>query len=165
MISYNKTRSTIDKNKLITWYLSEKIEDLLVKYLSLIRSMETFISKQIECETFDKYEKILFVNDEKVWKRNHISDIFKNQMNEWVSMSMRIQKYRQLTKLWMRIYLKQVEEREDVRDAQSEHTSHTIDMRYDISSENMNELTSDKLLRFFYVNQKWHRLLRFKVKD
>ena len=35
-------------------------------------------------------------------------------------------------------------------------------MRYEIMSEDMNELTSKKLLTFFYASQEWHRLLGFK---
>ena len=69
MIEYSKIYSITGKNKLIVRFLSEEIRDLLIKYLSLIHSMEIFILKQIENETFDNYEKILFTDEERAWDR------------------------------------------------------------------------------------------------
>src|SRR5438046_10364426 len=86
-------------------------------------------------------------------------------MNEWGPVSMGFQEYRQLANLWMRTLLKRVELEEDLRDHQSGHNSETAAMRYGITSEDMNELTPEKLLAFFYASQDWHRLLGFKSKD
>ena len=65
VIGYNKTRSMNGKNKLIARFLPEKIEDLLVKYLALMRSAEAFIVEQLECDGFENYEKMLFMDYER----------------------------------------------------------------------------------------------------
>ena len=64
MIEYNKIHSMNEKNKLITRFLSKKIENLLVKYLIFMKSIEIFIIKQIEYDDFENYEKILFIDYE-----------------------------------------------------------------------------------------------------
>ena len=53
-----------EKNKLITRFLSKKIENLLVKYLIFMKSIEIFIIKQIEYDDFENYEKMLFIDYE-----------------------------------------------------------------------------------------------------
>ena len=80
---YSKTRSMTGKDKLIARFLPEEVGDLLVKYLSLVCLMEVFISKQIESEAFDNYEKMLFIDEERAWDQRRLSDIFMSQMNEW----------------------------------------------------------------------------------
>jgi len=164
-ISYNKTRSTNGKDKVIARFLPEEVGDLLVKYLSLVRPLEAFIAEQIECEGYENYEKLLFTDYERAWDGKRLSEIFKREMNEWGPASMGFQEYRQLANLWMKTLLKGVELEEDVRDHQSGHNSETAAMRYGITSEDMNELTPEKLLAFFYASQDWHRLLGFKSKD
>lgn len=52
-----------------------------------------------------------------------------------------------------------------MRDHQSCHNSETAAARYEITSEDINEWTREKLLAFFYSSQDWHRLLGFKIKD
>ena len=64
MIEYNKIHSMNEKNKLITRFLSKKIENLLVKYLIFMKSIEIFIIKQIEYDDFENYEKMLFIDYE-----------------------------------------------------------------------------------------------------
>ena len=65
MIGYNKTRSTNGKDKLIARFLPSEVGDLLIKYLTLVRPAEAFIAKQIECDDFENYEKMLFTNYER----------------------------------------------------------------------------------------------------
>ena len=45
IIEYSKTYSITEKNKLIIRFLSKKMRDLLIKYLSLIHLMKIFILK------------------------------------------------------------------------------------------------------------------------
>src|SRR5436305_782644 len=127
-----------------------------------MRPLEGFIAEQMECERFENYEKLLFTDYERDWNEKRLSEIFKREMNEWGPMSMGFQEYRQLANLWMRRHLKRVELEEDLRDHQSGHNSETAGARYGITSEDMNELTPEKLLAFFYASQEWHRLLGFK---
>jgi len=164
-LSYNKTPSTNGKDKLVALFLPEEVGNLLVKYLSLVRPLEAFIAEQMECEGFDNYEKLLFTDYERAWDGQRLSEIFKREMNAWGPASMGVQEYRQLANLWMRTHLKRVELEEDLRDHQSGHNSETAAARYGITSEDMNELTPEKLLAFFYASQDWHRLLGFKIKD
>ncbi|TMC19467.1 MAG: hypothetical protein E6J34_15325, partial [Chloroflexi bacterium] len=161
-ISYNKTRSTNEKDKVIARFLPEEVGDLMIKYLSLVRPLKGFIAEQMECERFENYEKLLFTDYERDWNEKRLSEIFKREMNEWGPVSMGFQEYRQLANLWMRRHLKRVELEEDLRDHQSGHNSETAGARYGITSEDMNELTPEKLLAFFYASQEWHRLLGFK---
>ena len=153
-ISYNKTRSTNGKDKVIARFLPEEVGNLMIKYLSLVRPLEGFIAEQMECERFENYEKLLFTDYERDWDGKRLSEIFKREMNEWGPVSMGFQEYRQLANLWMRRHLKRMELEEDLRDHQSGHNSETTKMRYEIMSEDMNELTSKKLLTFFYMSQK-----------
>ena len=55
LISYSKTHSKTGKDKLMTRFLPKEMEDLLVKYLSLMRPMEALIAEQIESEAFAKH--------------------------------------------------------------------------------------------------------------
>src|SRR5436305_4326966 len=57
-ISYNKTRSTNEKDKVIARFLPEEVGDLMIKYLSLVRPLKGFIAEQMECERFENYEKL-----------------------------------------------------------------------------------------------------------
>lgn len=165
VIGYNKTRSTNGKDKLIGRYLPKEVGDLLVKYLTLVRPMEAFIAEQIECDGFENYEKMLFTDYGRIWDRRRLSEIFMREMNEWGPASMGFQEYRQLANLWMKKHLKEVKLEEDVRDHQSGHNSETAETRYGITSEDMDKLTPEKLLQFFYASQQWHRLLGFNIRD
>jgi len=163
VIGYNKTRSTNGKDKLIARFLPEEVGDLLVKYLTLVRPAEAFIAEQIECDGFENYEKMLFTDYERAWDGKRLSEIFMREMNEWGPASMGFQEYRQIANLWMKKHLKEIKLEEDVLDHQAGHNSETAEARYGITSEDMDKLTSDKLLAFFHASQQWHRLLGFKV--
>ena len=79
-----------------------------------------------------------------------------------------IREYRQLVKGFMRENLKHrkdVEMDDDIRDVQSGHSSRTAELRYGISTEDVDGLTSNRLLAFFRVSQEWHELLGFEVKE
>jgi len=164
VIGYNKTHSTNGKDKLIVQFLPEEVEDLLVKYLTLVRLAEAFIVKQIECDSFENYENMLFMDYERIWDGKRFSEIFIYEMNKWGPASMRFQEYRQIANLWMKKHLKQIKLDEDVLDHQSSHNSEMAEARYGIMSEHMDKLTSKKLFAFFYVSRKWHRLLGFKIR-
>jgi superfamily II DNA helicase RecQ len=165
VIGYNKTRSMNGKDKLIARFLPDEVGVLLVKYLALVRPMEAFIAEQIECDGFENYEKMLFTDYNRIWDGRRLSEIFMREMNKWGPASMGFQEYRQLANLWMKKHLKEVKLEEDVRDHQSGHNSETADTRYGITSEDMDKLTSEKLLQFFYASQQWHRLLGFNIGD
>jgi len=165
IIGYNKTRSTNGKDKLIARYLPKEVGDLLVKYLTLVRPMEAFIAEQIECDGFENYEKMLFTDYERVWDGKRLSEIFMREMNDHGPASMGFQEYRQIATLWMREHLKKLKLEADLLDEQAGHNSETAEARYAITSEDMDKLTSEKLLAFFYVSEQWHRLLGFNVKD
>ena len=69
---------------------------------------------------------------------------------------MSFREYRQLIKLFMRKKLKELnwnEDENDVRDKQASHESRTAGLRYDLTSNDMAELTLDELLAFFRVSQ------------
>src|SRR6266496_568736 len=102
VIGYNKTHSTNGKDKLIAQFLPEEIEDLLVKYLTLVRLAEAFIAEQIEYDDFENYEKMLFTEYERAWDEKRLSEIFMREMNEWGLASMGFQEYRQIANLWMK---------------------------------------------------------------
>jgi len=165
MIGYNKTRSTNGKDKLIARFLPEEVGDLLVKYLALVRPMEAFIAEQIECDGFENYEKMLFTDYERVWDGKRLSEIFMREMNEHGPASIGFQEYRQIATLWMRKHLKKIKLEEDVLDHQAGHNSETAGARYAITSDDMDQLTPEKLLGFFDASRQWHRLLGFDVKD
>ena len=55
---------------------------MLVKYLTLMRSIEAFIVEQIEYDDFENYEKMLFTDYEHVWDGKRLSEIFMREMNE-----------------------------------------------------------------------------------
>jgi len=162
-ISYSKTRSTTGKEQPIARYLPEEVGDLLVKYLSLVRPMEAFIAEQIGCEKYENYGKVLFTDHERAWSGKKLGDIFKNQMNAWGPTALGFQEYRQLIKLFMRKHLKEVkwEGDDDILDLQMGHNSHTGGLRYGVGADDLAEVTSDQLLGFFHISQKWHRLLGF----
>jgi hypothetical protein len=47
-LSYNKTRSTNGKEKVVARFLPEEVGDLLVEYVSLVRPLEALIVEQTE---------------------------------------------------------------------------------------------------------------------
>ena len=82
MIEYNKTHSMNEKNKLIIWFLSKKIENLFIKYLIFIKLIKVFIIKQIEYNNFENYKKILFIDYKYTWNEKWFSKIFMHEMNK-----------------------------------------------------------------------------------
>ena len=65
IISYNKTHSMNEKNKMIARFLSKKMKDLLIKYLSLMQLLKEFIAEQMKCKRFENYKKLLFIDYER----------------------------------------------------------------------------------------------------
>jgi hypothetical protein len=153
IIGYNKTCLTNGKNKLIVRFLPEEVGDLLIKYLILVRPVERFIAEQIECDGFENYEKMLFMDYEHPWDGKRLSKIFMWEMNEWDSALMEFREYRQIATLWMRKHLKKVKLEEDMLDHQTGHNSEMAEARYRITSEDMDKLTLEKLLAFFHASQ------------
>src|SRR5579871_609795 len=164
-ISYSKTRSASGKDKLVARFLPEEVGDVLVKYLALVRPMEAFIAKQIGCERFENYGKVLFTDHERAWDGEKLSDIFKSQTNAWGEVAMGFQEYRQVITLFMRKHLKELkwEHGDDILDKQAGHSSHTAGIRYGIGADDLAELSSDELLGFCHASVTWHSLLDFKV--
>ena len=92
-----------------SWYLQEEVGNLLIKYLMLVRPVnsEAFIAEQIECDGFENHEKMLFTDYERVWDGKRLSEIFMCEMNEHGPTSMGFREYRQIAKFWMRKHLKE----------------------------------------------------------
>jgi hypothetical protein len=52
---------------LVTAGGENEVRDLLVKYLSLVRPMESFNAELIGCEKYENYGKLLFTDYERPW--------------------------------------------------------------------------------------------------
>ena len=117
-----------------------------------MRLTKVFIIKQIEYDNFENYKKMIFIDYKYTWDEKWFSEIFMREMNKWELISMRFQKYHQITNLWMKKYLKKIKLKKNILNHQIKYNSGIIEMRYKIISENINKLILKKLLAFFHTS-------------
>lgn len=69
LMSYFKMHSKTSKDKLMAYFLSKEVEDLIVNHLTLVRQREAFTAER----AFEKYEK-MFVTDHEISALTYVTD-------------------------------------------------------------------------------------------
>jgi hypothetical protein len=136
------------------------VSKLLIKYLLLVRPVETHIAYHVRGkEARTLYREYLWVQNCELLTRTTMYSLVPDFFHETLKTRIGIHDYRQIAVEISRIFLgseMEVEQEElDILAAQRGHTEDTARFKYASEAGHLPRLSSDLLLRFGRVSEKW----------
>jgi superfamily II DNA or RNA helicase len=161
--SYSKNRSNTGLDRPVPRFLPESVGKLLIKYLTMVRPMEIFLSGKMEKSEENSLGMLLFADYRKAWTGERLSDVFKTETNLHGSAALGFREWRQVATGFMKYHLKHYDPNPDVGaifDYQAGHSQTTAARSYAVGSKDHLKLTGDLVYAYSLASREWQGLLR-----
>ena len=137
---------------------------MLAEYLTIIRPVEIYFSKKMNCKGTDDLREFLWADSKKgLWEGDYLSDILKVETSLANMPSIGFREYRQIATAFMEKHLKYKFdsgsiEVDNMFDLQAGHSSLTTGTHYAVGDTDHRHVTRDALHQFYLASKAWHDL-------
>ncbi|KAJ1552962.1 hypothetical protein HK405_009402, partial [Cladochytrium tenue] len=162
---YAKTRSVTGQDRYILRFLHCDVGELLLKYLVLVRPVETLASQVLHGEeAATAHQHMLFTSRGQPASGKHVRDVFAREFKVCFRADISITQYRHIATAFMHHHLKLADlaANDGLLDEQAGHTAHIAASVYGRSQIDLQRIDRYSAAEFQVASTRWQMLLGMK---